>query len=96
MSQPSSSGAGSSSMANAPASTDSPAVAQNDMIKALGNIVKSQTGEPISNEKISQLLLANMATLVQQGKLTQKQIIQVWTWFHDMIPLLFKCLSFAS
>ncbi|KAF8204654.1 transcription initiation factor TFIID subunit A-domain-containing protein [Pholiota molesta] len=64
-------------MANAPASTDSPAVAQNDMIKALGNIVKSQTGEPISNEKISQLLLANMATLVQQGKLTQKQIIQL-------------------
>ncbi|KAF9480674.1 hypothetical protein BDN70DRAFT_856379 [Pholiota conissans] len=77
MSQQSTPGAGSSSMANAPASTDSPAGAQNDMIKALGNIVKSQTGEPISNEKISQLLLANMATLVQQGKLTQKQIIQL-------------------
>ena len=70
-------GPSSNPVANAPASTDSPAVAQNDMIKALGNIVKSQTGEPISNEKISQLLLANMATLVQQGKLTQRQIIQV-------------------
>jgi transcription initiation factor TFIID subunit 12 len=49
----------------------------NNVIRAIGNILKSQTGEPLSNEKISSLLLANMTTLVQQGKLTQNQIIQV-------------------
>jgi len=46
-------------------------------------ILKSQSGEPLSNEKISNLLLANMTTLVQQGKLTQNQIIQV----HNRIPV---------
>ncbi|PPQ68273.1 hypothetical protein CVT26_006189 [Gymnopilus dilepis] len=49
----------------------------NDMIKALGNMLKTQTGESLSNERISQLLLQNMAQLVQQGKLTQKQIIEL-------------------
>ena len=53
-----------------------------DVVKALGNILKTQTGEPISNERISQLLLTNMATLVQQGKLTQRQIIQVRIRMH--------------
>ncbi|PPQ79498.1 hypothetical protein CVT25_003380 [Psilocybe cyanescens] len=48
-----------------------------DVIKALGNIIKTQTGEPITNERISTLLLQNMAQLVQQGKLTQRQIIQL-------------------
>ena len=51
--------------------------ATNNVIRAIGNIIKAQTGEPLSNEKISSLLLANMTTLVQQGKLTQSQIIQV-------------------
>ncbi|KAF8969339.1 transcription initiation factor TFIID subunit A-domain-containing protein [Flammula alnicola] len=76
MSEANNAAASSSTAANPPASTDSPA-AQYDMIKALGNIVKSQTGEPISNERISHLLLTNMANLVQQGKLTQRQIIQL-------------------
>ncbi|KAH9482495.1 Transcription initiation factor TFIID subunit 12 [Psilocybe cubensis] len=48
-----------------------------EVIKALGNIIKTQTGEPITNERISTLLLQNMAQLVQQGKLTQRQIIQL-------------------
>lgn len=51
--------------------------ATNNVIRAIGNILKSQTGEQLSNEKISNLLLANMTTLVQQGKLSQSQIIQV-------------------
>ncbi|KAF8735448.1 hypothetical protein AX14_002032 [Amanita brunnescens Koide BX004] len=35
------------------------------------------TGESVSNERVAQLLLANMATLVKQGKLTQQQILQL-------------------
>ncbi|PPR02643.1 hypothetical protein CVT24_002126 [Panaeolus cyanescens] len=46
-----------------------------DVIRALGNLLKSQTGETHTNERISSILLSNMANLVQQGKLTQKQII---------------------
>ena len=64
----------------------------NNVVKAIGNILKAQTGEPLSNEKISSLLLANMTTLVQQGKLTQSQIIQVddqslflWNYFSDLL-----------
>ncbi|KAF4620012.1 hypothetical protein D9613_004987 [Agrocybe pediades] len=57
------------------ANTDSPA--SNEMIRALGNMLKTQTGENITNERISQLLLQNMAQLVHQGKLTQRQIIQL-------------------
>jgi len=53
-----------------------------NVIRALGTILKSQSGEPLSNEKISNLLLANMTTLVQQGKLTQNQIIQVHNKIH--------------
>ena len=48
-----------------------------EVVRALGNILKSQTGERLTNEKISSILLANMTTLVQQGKLTQSQILQV-------------------
>ncbi|KDR84034.1 hypothetical protein GALMADRAFT_236628 [Galerina marginata CBS 339.88] len=66
----------SSSSVPVPASTD-PSTAQNDMIKALGTMLKTQTGEPITNERISHLLLTNMAQLVQQGKLTQRQILQL-------------------
>ncbi|KAK2466010.1 hypothetical protein APHAL10511_001651 [Amanita phalloides] len=34
-------------------------------------------GESMSNERVAQLLLSNMATLVKQGKLTQQQILQL-------------------
>src|SRR5258705_13891358 len=57
-----------------------------NVIRALGTILKSQSGEPLSNEKISNLLLANMTTLVQQGKLTQNQIIQV----HNKVSVFGK------
>ncbi|PFH49238.1 hypothetical protein AMATHDRAFT_148081 [Amanita thiersii Skay4041] len=48
-----------------------------DIVGVLGNLLKNQTGEPVSNEKVAQLLLANMANLVRQGKLTQAQIMQL-------------------
>ena len=67
-------------VANTPASTDSPAVAQNDMIKALDILkakVKAEIGETLSNERISQLLFAHMDRLVQDGKLSKRQIMQV-------------------
>ena len=73
-------GPSSNPVANAPASTDSPAVAQNDMIKALDILkakVKAEIGETLSNERISQLLFAHMDRLVQDGKLSKRQIMQV-------------------
>ncbi|KAK7470322.1 Transcription initiation factor TFIID subunit 12 [Stygiomarasmius scandens] len=48
-----------------------------NMIDVLGNLLKTQTGEQMSNEKMAHLLISNMATLVQQGKLTQTQIQQL-------------------
>jgi transcription initiation factor TFIID subunit 12 len=48
-----------------------------DMIGVLGNLLKSQTGEQVSNERMAQILLANMTSLVKQGKLNQSQILQV-------------------
>ena len=60
-----------------PAGSSGSLESTSNVVKAIGNILKAQTGEPLSNEKISSLLLANMTTLVQQGKLTQNQIIQV-------------------
>ncbi|THV08246.1 hypothetical protein K435DRAFT_832790 [Dendrothele bispora CBS 962.96] len=48
-----------------------------NMIDVLGSLLKNQTGEQMSNEKMAQLLITNMATLVQQGKLTQTQIYQL-------------------
>ncbi|KAF5359006.1 hypothetical protein D9758_004873 [Tetrapyrgos nigripes] len=48
-----------------------------NMIDVLGNLLKTQTGEQMSNEKMAQLLISNMATLVQQGKLSQNQIYQL-------------------
>lgn len=50
------------------------------IITALGTAFKTQTGEPLSGEKIAQLLLQNMAQLgelAKQGKLNQQQIMQV-------------------
>ena len=68
----------------------------NDMIKALGNMLKTQTGESLSNERISQLLLQNMAQLVQQGKLTQKQIIEVLYDVAFTVIWLAKSLDFRT
>ncbi|KJA25647.1 hypothetical protein HYPSUDRAFT_410274 [Hypholoma sublateritium FD-334 SS-4] len=61
---------------------NTPAVAQNDIIKAL-SILRTQTGEVVPNEKISQLILANMSTFVRDGKLSQCQIMQLKA-FADM------------
>ncbi|KAF9534139.1 transcription initiation factor TFIID subunit A-domain-containing protein [Crepidotus variabilis] len=46
-----------------------------EIFNALRNLIMTQTGGPVSNDKVSNLLLANMTTLVSQGKLTQKQIL---------------------
>lgn len=58
-----------------PSTTD--AGSTTDVIGVLGNLLKSHTGEPMSNERVAQLLLSNMANLVRQGKLTQQQILQL-------------------
>ena len=53
-----------------------------NIITALGNAFKSQTGDPLPGEHIAQLLIANMSQLgelAKQGKLTQQQIGQVRT-----------------
>ena len=53
-----------------------------NIITALGNAFKSQTGDPLSGERIAQLLLQNMGQLgelAKQGKLNQQQIMQVCT-----------------
>jgi len=66
-----------SSTASTPSTTTTSNDSTAEVVKAIGNILKSQSGEPVTNEKISTILLQNMATLVQQGKLTTKQILQV-------------------
>ena len=51
-----------------------------NIITALGNAFKTQTGDPMSGEQIAQLLIQNMpqlGELARQGKLTQTQISQV-------------------
>ncbi|TDL26073.1 hypothetical protein BD410DRAFT_564785 [Rickenella mellea] len=51
-----------------------------NIITALGQAFKSQTGEPIQNDKIASLLLANMgqlSELAKQGKLNHQQILQL-------------------
>lgn len=70
---------GASSSTTAPAQPQ-PTIARqpHDIVGALGNLLKSHTGEIVSNERISHLLLSNMETLVKQGKLTQTQILQVF------------------
>ncbi|EIN11396.1 hypothetical protein PUNSTDRAFT_131560 [Punctularia strigosozonata HHB-11173 SS5] len=55
----------------------------NNIITALGNAFRSQTGEPLSGDKIAQLLFQNMnqlGELAKQGKLNQEQIMQVRWW----------------
>ena len=51
-----------------------------NIITALGAAFKNQTGDPLSGEKIAQLLLQNMpqlGELCKQGKLNPNQIAQV-------------------
>ena len=51
-----------------------------NIITALGNAFKSQNGEPITGERIAQLLAQNMGQLgelARQGKLNPQQIQQV-------------------
>ncbi|KAJ3990470.1 transcription initiation factor TFIID subunit A-domain-containing protein [Lentinula detonsa] len=67
-------GASSSSAAQPQPTT--PARPTQDIVGVLANLLKVQTGENLSNERMSNLLLTHMETLVKQGKLTQAQIIQ--------------------
>ncbi|KAG6861860.1 hypothetical protein C0995_011157 [Termitomyces sp. Mi166 len=60
----------------APTTTEQQPQPTVDMIGVLGNLLKSHTGEQVSNERMAQILLSNMATLVKQGKLNQAQIMQ--------------------
>ncbi|KAI6157648.1 transcription initiation factor TFIID subunit A-domain-containing protein [Pisolithus tinctorius] len=60
----------------APAPSSSPA----NIITALGNAFKNQNGEPITGERIAQLLAQNMGQLgelARQGKLNAQQIQQL-------------------
>ncbi len=47
------------------------------MIDVLSGLLKAQTGQDVSDQNVAQLLINNMTTLVQQGKLSQAQIVQV-------------------
>ena len=56
---------------------------QSNIITALGQVFKMQTGDTMSGEKIAQMLIANMGQLgelAKQGKLTHQQITQVRAW----------------
>ena len=70
---------GNASTSNAAASTSTSAqnaatAAPNvDMVGVLGNLFKPHIGD----ERVAQILLQNVATLVQQGKLNQSQLLQV-------------------
>ncbi|KAF9266326.1 hypothetical protein L218DRAFT_897417 [Marasmius fiardii PR-910] len=50
---------------------------KNNMIEVLHNLLRSQTGEQLSNEKMAGLLLHNMETLIKNGKLNPQQIQQL-------------------
>ncbi|KAI0730291.1 transcription initiation factor TFIID subunit A-domain-containing protein [Fomitopsis betulina] len=67
-----------------PSSTPAPANASAsntaNIITALGNAYKTQTGDPLPSDKIAQLLIQNMSQLselAKHGKLTQAQILQL-------------------
>lgn len=69
-----------SSSTNPPPTQSQPPNAAS-IIAALGNAFKSQTGDPMSQDRIAQLLIANMGQLTElarQGKLNQNQILQVF------------------
>ena len=70
----------STSAATTPAASGQPSSAQANIITALGNAFKTQNGEPITNERIAQLLAQNMGQLgelARQGKLNTQQVQQV-------------------
>ncbi|PIL35821.1 hypothetical protein GSI_01481 [Ganoderma sinense ZZ0214-1] len=63
-----------------PPPTQQPASQPTNIITALGNAFKTQSGDPIPGEHIAQLLIQNMAQLgelAKQGKLTSVQINQL-------------------
>ncbi|KZT63881.1 hypothetical protein DAEQUDRAFT_733365 [Daedalea quercina L-15889] len=65
-----------------PSSTPTNASTSNtaNIITALGNAYKTQTGDPLPSDKIAQLLIQNMSQLselAKHGKLTQAQILQL-------------------
>jgi transcription initiation factor TFIID subunit 12 len=65
-------------MSNSTPNYTAPAAAQ--IITALGQAFKSQTGDPMSGDRIAQLLIANMSQLgdlAKAGKLNQAQIAQL-------------------
>ena len=62
-------------------SSNNPTANAANIITALGAAFKTREGEPLSGEKIAQLLLQNMgqlSELAKQGKLNQQQIMQVY------------------
>ncbi|OBZ70672.1 Transcription initiation factor TFIID subunit 12 [Grifola frondosa] len=67
-------------MTSTPATAATPSSNTANIITALGNAFKSQTGDPMSGDRIAQLLLQNMSQLgelAKQGKLNQAQILQL-------------------
>lgn len=74
-----------------PQPTSQQLAATSNIISALGQVLKNQTGEAPQNDKIAQLLLANMAQLSQllkSGKLNQTQIEQVRIHSPEYIKML--------
>jgi len=64
--------------ANTPAQPNSGT--PNNIITALGQVFKAQTGDSMSSERIAQMLVTNMGQLgelAKQGKLSHTQIMQV-------------------
>ena len=76
-SSPLSNGTIAAAAAAAAAAGSSSEAPQVDMIGVLGTLLKSQTGEQVSNERMAHILLSNMHSLIKQGKLNQNQILQV-------------------
>ena len=76
-SSPLSNGTIAAAAAAAAAAGTSPETPQVDMIGVLGTLLKSQTGEQVTNERMAHILLSNMHSLIKQGKLNQNQILQV-------------------
>ena len=77
-------------MAANPPPNPPPTQQTTNIITALGNAFKTQTGDPLPGEHIAQLLIANMSQLgelAKQGKLTQQQIAQVSTCLNYSIPI---------
>lgn len=80
-----------------PMSSSSPAIdptkKPTTMIDMLSSLLKAQTGQDVSDHNVAQLLINNMTTLVQQGKLSQQQIIQVRARMSSMASSTTFCSS---